>query len=205
MEDLPKLNWKQPAPRDKFKLFKQRLELYFKVKKITNDKERCYYLLRALDDDALEVFNSWNLDGDTADSYKEIVKKFEETLGQTAINFRVARLQLHFMHQEKRENLDSFVTRCRTQALKYEFEPSELESRIIEQIIASTPIQKFQSKLLSKDKPSLSMMQSNLGSNMKPHYSVQNDCEKWLVETPIFSPNYCILLNKAYIFLHYYF
>ena len=151
MDDLPKLQWKQPAPRDKFKLFKQRLELFFKMKKKTDDKEKCYYLLRALDDDALEVFNSWNLEAAVAESYKEVIKKFEETLGQTAINFRVARLQLHFMHQDRGETLDSFVTRCRTQALKCEFEAAELEARIIEQIIASTPIQKFQSELLGKD------------------------------------------------------
>ena len=37
------------------------------------------------------------------------------------------------------------------QSLKCEFEAAELEARIIEQIIASTPIQKFQSELLGKD------------------------------------------------------
>ena len=97
------------------------------------------------------MFNSWNLEAAVAESYKEVIKKFEETLGQTAINFRVARLQLHFMHQDRGETLDSFVTRCRTQALKCEFEAAELEARIIEQIIARTPIQKFQSELLGKD------------------------------------------------------
>ena len=96
------------------------------------------------------MFNSWNLEAAVAESYKEVIKKFEETLRQIAINFYVACLQLHFMHQDRGETLDSFVTRCRTQAVKCELEAGELEARIIEQIIASTQIQKFQRELLGK-------------------------------------------------------
>ena len=56
------------------------------------------------------------------------------------------------MYQTQSETLDEFVTRCRTQALKCDFEATELEARIIEQIIASTPIEAFQNELLGKDK-----------------------------------------------------
>ena len=152
MSELPELIWKQAGLRDKFKLFKQRLELYFKLKKIADNKEKCCYLLRALDDDALEVFNSWNLQDDKAEAYDEVIKCFEEALGQTTVNFRVARLQLHYMYQDRSETLDNFVTRCRTQALSCDFEKKELQDRIVEQIIASTPIDAFQTELLGKDK-----------------------------------------------------
>ena len=54
--------------------------------------------------------------------------------------------------QRSEEYVDDFVTRARTQALKYEFEESELEERIIELKIASTPIEAFQRELLGKAK-----------------------------------------------------
>ena len=54
--------------------------------------------------------------------------------------------------QRSEESVDDFVTRARTQALKYEFEESELEETIIEFMIASTPIEAFQRELLGKAK-----------------------------------------------------
>ena len=61
-----------------------------------------------------------------------------------------------FRKEEKRqrneESVDSFVTRARTQALKCEFEESELEERITELMIASTPIEAFQRELLGNAK-----------------------------------------------------
>ena len=54
--------------------------------------------------------------------------------------------------QRSEESVDDFVTRARTQALKCEFEESELEERIIELMIASTPIEAFQRELLGKAK-----------------------------------------------------
>ena len=54
--------------------------------------------------------------------------------------------------QRSEESVDDFVTRARTQALKCEFEESELEERIIELMTASTPIEAFQRELLGKAK-----------------------------------------------------
>lgn len=152
MADLPQLVWNQPNLKEKFKFFKQRLELFFKLKQISQKDKKCYFLLRAVDDDALEVYNSWGIEEDAEADYEDIIKRFEATLGQATVNFRVARLQLHYLYQDKTESLDTFVTRCRTLALKCDFEKKELEDRIIEQIIASTPIQSYQSELLEKSK-----------------------------------------------------
>ena len=52
--------------------------------------------------------------------------------------------------QKSEESVDVFVTRALTQALKCEFEESELEERIIELMIASTPKETFQRELLEK-------------------------------------------------------
>ena len=76
---------------------------------------------------------------------------FESQL-KTNLNFRVHRLHLMDYRQRSEESVDDFVTRARTQALKCEFEESELEERIIELMIASTPIEAFQCELLEKAK-----------------------------------------------------
>ena len=44
------------------------------------------------------------------------------------------------IRHSEHETLDDFCTRARTTALKCQFEEKELEERIIELIIASTPI-----------------------------------------------------------------
>ena len=70
----------------------------------------------------------------------------------TDLNFRVHRLHLMDYRQRSEESVDDFVTRAGTRALKYEFEECELEERIIELMIASTPIEAFQRELLGKAK-----------------------------------------------------
>ena len=79
----------------------------------------------------------------------KIWELFESQL-KTNLNFRVHRLD--GLQARSEESVDDFVTRARTQALKCEFEESELEERIIELMIASTPIEEFQRELLGKAK-----------------------------------------------------
>ena len=54
--------------------------------------------------------------------------------------------------QRSEESVDDIVTRARTEALKCEFEESELEERIIELMNASTPIEAIHRELLGKAK-----------------------------------------------------
>ena len=54
--------------------------------------------------------------------------------------------------QKYNENVDDFVTRCKTLPLKCEFEKHELQERILELLIASTPFESFQHDLLVKPK-----------------------------------------------------
>ena len=56
------------------------------------------------------------------------------------------------MYQKKEETLDEFVTRCHIKAANCQFEEAEEQERIIEQILASTPISEFQKFLLDKEK-----------------------------------------------------
>ena len=54
--------------------------------------------------------------------------------------------------QKPNENVDHFLTRCKTLALKCEFEEHELQERILELLIARTPFESFQHDLLVKPK-----------------------------------------------------
>ena len=58
---------------------------------------------------------------------------------------------MHFRQQQD-ENLDCFINRCKLLALKCEFEDNELNERLIELIIAGTPIPDYQKELLGKNK-----------------------------------------------------
>ena len=53
---------------------------------------------------------------------------------------------------EQNEGIDAFVTRCRDKANTCDSEESELDERIMEIVITSTPILEFQKSLLDQPK-----------------------------------------------------
>ena len=55
------------------------------------------------------------------------------------LSFRVHRLEFSCMHQHIEELITTYVSRLREISLKCEFEISEVEERLIENIIVSTP------------------------------------------------------------------
>ena len=76
-------------------------------------------------------------------------KFFEDQL-RVSVNFRIHRLALMQYRQQEGESLDEFVTRTRTLGQQCNFEEKYLQERIIELIIASTPIEPFRCELLGK-------------------------------------------------------
>ena len=78
--------------------------------------------------------------------------EFFESQLKPKINFRVHRLHLMECWQREDETLDDFILRVRTLAMKCEFDQTEMEERLIELIIASTPLEDFQRDLLGKAK-----------------------------------------------------
>ena len=157
-EKLPTMDWGAPNLTDAFNLFKQKVELYFQIKNIEGENQIAY-ILRGVDDEGLKRYNSWTLTDAEKKKPEEIWKRFKEQL-EPSENFRVARLKLHYFYQKPDETLDSFVTRCRQQALKCDFtvastdklDEKQIDERILEQIIASTPIEDFQRELLASPK-----------------------------------------------------
>ena len=148
-DSMPRMEWLSPNIGETFQLFKQKADLYFSVKKITGENQVNHILL-AVGDEGLKRFNSWNLSADDRKNPKTIWEKFEAQL-EPSENFRVSRLKLRYYRQGKNESLDDFVNRCKLLTMKCKFTGKEMEERLIEQIIASTPLADYQKELLSKD------------------------------------------------------
>ena len=89
---VPRMDWSLPNQADVFRLFKGRLELYFKVKAIEADDQVCYILLQ-VGGEGLRRYNSWTLTDDERKSATSIFQKFSDQL-EPSENFRVSRLKL---------------------------------------------------------------------------------------------------------------
>ena len=146
---VPRMDWSLPNQADVFRLFKRRLELYFKVKAIEADDQVCYILLQ-VGGEGLRRYNSWTLTDDERKSATSIFQKFSDQL-EPSENFRLSRLKLMNYRQRDNECLDDFINRCKLQALRCKFSVNETNERLLELIIASTPISEYQKKLLEKD------------------------------------------------------
>ena len=69
--------------------------------------------------------------------------------GTLKINFRVHRLEYSTFMQKPDEPITTFVSRLREITSKCQFEDSELNERLIESIILSTPYEDFHKELLT--------------------------------------------------------
>lgn len=149
----PSLDWKSSNLPESFRLFKQRTEIFLRVKDIEAAEKQVDRILLGLGDEGLKRFNSWRLPADEKKKPDVIWNRLEQSITNSSKpNFRVARLHLHYMHQRQEESLDDFVFRCQEQTAHCEFTDNEESERIIEQIIASTPIEEYQKFLLDQNK-----------------------------------------------------
>ena len=144
------MDWSVPNPAETFKLFKQRIDLYFKAKRIESADQVVHILLQ-VGDEGLRRYNSWTLSEEDKKDPNKIFAAFEEQL-EPLENYRISRLKLTHYRQTREECLDDFINRCKLQALKCDFVDDELNEHLIELIIASTPIADFQKELLNKPK-----------------------------------------------------
>ena len=147
---VPVLDWGSPNIAESFKLFKQRLELYFTVKSIKED-EKVPIILLATGEEGLRRYNSWEMSEDDRKKPQKIFSAFLEQL-EPATNHRVCRLELSKFQQKPSETTDTFINRCRLLAKKCEFTEDEVNERLVELLIASTPIPELQKELLNKPK-----------------------------------------------------
>ncbi|KAK7108980.1 hypothetical protein V1264_013102 [Littorina saxatilis] len=150
MEHAPKMDWTTDNPAESFKLFSQRIELYFKAKKVPTAEQTTHILLQ-VGEEGLRRYNSWTLTDDDEQTPAAILKRFREQL-EPSENFRVARLKLMAFRQGPSESLDNFANKCKLQAIKCDFSTEETNERIIELIIANTTDADYQKNLLSQKK-----------------------------------------------------
>ena len=150
-KNVPEMMWDSEHVADSFKMFKQRLELYFTTKKVPRDDQVAHILLQ-IGEKGLRMFNAMTLTDAEKKDPTIVFQKLAEQI-EPVEHFRVSRLKLMSMRQAKSESLDSFVTRAQLQAQKCSFDNvAELEERLIELIISGTPIADFQRKLLEQQK-----------------------------------------------------
>ena len=148
MDHVPRMNWAVPNLAETFKLFKQRIELYFLAKRI-EIADQVVHILLQVGNEGLQRYNSWTMSEEDKTDPKKIFAAFEEQL-EPPENYRISRLKLTQYRQTREESLDDFTNRCKLQALKCDFVDDELNERLIELIISSTPIVDFQKELLNK-------------------------------------------------------
>ena len=131
-------------------LWKQRMDIYSQVTGKTG-ADIVPYILQGLDDEGLIIFNSFTLSADDKKDPVKIYEQFEDRLNISKPNFCTARLDLHFYYQQTDESLDEFYTRCKEKTKNCAFTHDEEKERIIEQLLASTPIEDFRKWLLDQE------------------------------------------------------
>ena len=146
---LPEMNWQMPDLASGFSLFKQRMELCLKDLEITNDEKKATKIKIALGVEGLRRLNASGLGTADLEKPEKIWGFFEKQL-KVNINFRIHRLELIRYRQDHGESIDEFVTRCRDKGRQCDFKDTDLNERILELIIASTPFDGFQRELLQK-------------------------------------------------------
>ena len=149
--NIPQMKWEGELSEN-FRLYKAKMELYFEDENIAEDEKKARKILRTIGDDGIRKLYGCELSDDDKKDPDKLFTFFESQIPSTKCNFRVHRLQLSRFTFNTGENVDSFVTRIRQHAQKCELDVNELSERIVELVIASTPISDFQKELLAKPK-----------------------------------------------------
>ena len=146
---IPVMDWSCPDLGDAIGLFKQKMTLFLEDENILTAVAQARKICRGIGDEGLRRLNASGL---TDDQKKNPVQLWDFSGQQlkVSVNFRIHRLHLMRYRQKSDETLDDFVTRARTCALKFQFTDQELNERMLELIIASTPYDSFRQDLLGK-------------------------------------------------------
>ena len=122
------MNWASENREEALQLFKQTMPYNCEDEDITVPGKIALKILRGIGNEGLKRLNASGMSDADKKRPDKIWELFESQLKMN-LNFRVHRLHLMDYRQRNEESVDDFVTRARTQALKYEFEESELKER----------------------------------------------------------------------------
>ena len=149
---VPSMNWDSDNLPDTFASFRQYCELIFDGPYSSkSDSEKAAYLLLWIGSTGLEIYNGWTFSNDADRKVvTELFRRFE-THVQPKSNSWLARFQLQQCRQRTDESTDDFIGRCRHMAKKCKFvDSSEVDFRLVEQLIVGTRHKSVQEKLLEK-------------------------------------------------------
>ena len=129
------------------------MDLYFEDQEITDKGKQATKIKIAIGDEGMRRILSSGLSIDEKKKPDKIYKLLEQQLDASVkINFRVHRLEFSQLRQNADENITDFVSRLRDKASKCDFDADELNQRLIEMVISSTPNDDFRKELLTKPK-----------------------------------------------------
>ena len=148
---IPQMNWSTDNHAEALKIFKENITVYCEDEEIDDDRKTALKILRGIGDEGTRRLNASGISDADKRNPAKLWEFFEDRL-KTKVNFRVHRLHLMECRQRTNESLDDFTLRARTLAQKCEFDETEMEERLLEIIIASTPIEDFQRDLLGRAK-----------------------------------------------------
>lgn len=127
--------------------------LFFDDNNITEDVQKATKIKLALGDEGMRRILASGLTEAEQKRPAQLWTLIEsEVDASVKINFRVHRLELSNLRQKSEENISEYVSRLREKAKKCEFESDELNERLIEMVILSTPFEDFKKELLVKGK-----------------------------------------------------
>ena len=149
----PEMNWSHTPPAESFAAFKDRITLYLEDNDIIDAGKQATKIKIAVGDEGMRRLLASGLSEGDLKSPARLWEFFESQLDiASKINFRVHRLDFSQVRQGPEEATRMYVSRLREQAKHCQYEKAELNERMIEQLILSTPILEFRTELLKKDK-----------------------------------------------------
>ena len=147
---MPLMDWSGDDIYENFKLYKQKLALYFEDENITEKPVRARKILRTIGDKGLRLLLGSTMTDAQQKEPKKLLEFFENQMPQSSATFRIHRLQLMKMSQKPEESIDSFVNRIRVFNQKCDFTEAELQERIIELTLSTTPNKDFRKELATQ-------------------------------------------------------
>ena len=146
----PKFNWDASNLAEELRIFKRQFELCLEDAEVVSLSRAATKLKLAIGAEGLRRLDASGLTEQRQSRCAPIWNLLQQQLNKH-INYRVHRLELSTLRFRPTELIDDFVNRCRDKARACDFTPHDLDARIQELVIATTPISAFQKELLSKD------------------------------------------------------
>ena len=155
----PTFDWQVTNLPHAFKGFKRYCEIILSTPTYARKKgpEVVNYILLWIGPQAVEIFDNWTHLSDAqracpADVWEAFTNFFEPKS-----NFRLARFQLRELVQRPDEPIDSYVNRLKVQAQRCNFDGTNLEDNLIDQVIKGTVHIAVRKKLLDQDPKTLTL------------------------------------------------